>query len=54
MKIENTQEYTKAECDAMNQQHKDLGFDFIIDSEDTKKNKGLRAISKLCLNSLWG
>ena len=40
MKIENTQEYSQAECDAINQQHKDLGFDCIIEPKDTKNIRG--------------
>ena len=31
-----------------------LGFDFIIEPKNTRKNKGLRATAQLCLNSLWG
>jgi len=38
----------------VNQAHKDLGFDIEIKPENTTKNPGLRAIAKLCLNSLWG
>ena len=54
MKVENTQEFSAEERRAINQQHKDLGFDFVIEPKDTRKNKGLRAIAKLCLNSSGG
>ena len=31
-----------------------MGFNFTIEPQNTCKNKGLRAIAKLCLNSPWG
>ena len=54
IKIENTQVYTQEECDEINKSHKELGFDFEIKPENTKKNPGLRQLAKICLNSLWG
>jgi hypothetical protein len=54
LKIENTKVLTQEECNKINKAHKDLGFNFEIKPENTKKNPGLRAIAKLCLNSLWG
>jgi hypothetical protein len=54
MKIKNTKAYTQEECDEINKTHKDMGFTFVIKPEETCKNKGLRAVAKLCLNSLWG
>ena len=54
MKIENSGTMTDAECEEVNRYHKDLGFDFEIKAENCKKNPGLRMISKICLNSLWG
>ena len=54
LKVENSGKMTQEECDKVNQAHKDLGFEFEIKPEDTRKNPGLRAIAKLCLNSLWG
>jgi hypothetical protein len=54
MKIKNTKAYTQEECDEINKTHRDMGFTFVIKPEETCKNKGLRAVAKLCLNSLWG
>ena len=54
MKIKNSKRYTQEECDEINKNHKSMGFTFQIKPEDTCENKGLRAVSKLCLNSLWG
>ena len=54
MKIENSGKMTQEECQEVNKYHKDLGFDFEIKPENCKKNPGLRMISKICLNSLWG
>ena len=31
-----------------------MGFTCVIKPEETCKNNGLRAVAKLCLNSLWG
>ena len=54
LKLENTQEYSQAECDEINQQHETRGFDFKIEPKNTRKNKGLRHLAKICLSSLWG
>ena len=54
MKIENSGAMTDEECIEVNEYHKNLGFKFEIKKEDCKKNPGLRMISKICLNSLWG
>jgi hypothetical protein len=54
MKIENSGIMTDEECQEVNEYHKNLGFKFEIEKEDCKKNPGLRMISKICLNSLWG
>ena len=54
LKVENSGEKTQEECDEVNKAHKDLGFEIEIKPENTSKNPGLRAIAKLCLNSLWG
>ena len=54
IKIENTKTYTPEECDELNKTHKEQGFDFEINPENTLKNPGLRHVAKICLNSLWG
>ena len=54
LKLENTQEYSQAECGEINKQHEMLGFGFKIQPKNTRKNKGLRHLAKICLNSLWG
>jgi hypothetical protein len=54
MKIQNSGVKTQEECDEINKSHKELGFNFEIKPEDTKKNPGLRQVAKICLNSLWG
>ena len=54
MKIQNNKHYTKEECDRINHSHQQLGLNIYIKSEDTTKNPGMKALSKLCLNSLWG
>ena len=51
MKVENTQDYSAEECDDINKQHEAMGFDFKVEPQNTQKNKALRAIAKLCLNS---
>ena len=54
IKIQNNKHYTPEECDRINQSHQNLGLDIKIQSEDTCKNPGMKALAKLCLNSLWG
>ena len=54
MKIENSEVKNQKKCDEVNEYHKRLGFNFEIKPEDTIKNRGLRAVAKICLNSLWG
>ena len=54
MKIENSGLMTDDECKEVNEYHKNLGFKFTTEKENCKKNPGLRMISKICLNSLWG
>jgi hypothetical protein len=54
MKIENSEPLSQEQCDIANESHKRLGFEFEIKPEDTTENEGLRALAKLCLNSLWG
>ena len=54
LKVENSGKKTQEECDEVNKAHRDLGFEIEIKPENTMKNPGLRAIAKLCLNSLWG
>jgi hypothetical protein len=45
---------SQEDCDAVNEYHKKLGFDFVVKPENICKNPGLRKIAKLCLNALWG
>ena len=54
MKIENSGVKPQKECDEVNEYHKRLGFDFVINPENTISNPGLRQVAKICLNSLWG
>ena len=54
MKIKNTKAYTQEECDETNNTHQDLDFTFVIKPEETCKNKGFRAVAKLCLHSPRG
>ena len=54
IKFENTQSYTQEECDKINEAHRAMGFKFEVKPENTQKNKGLRQVAKICLNSLWG
>ncbi len=54
MKIENTQYYTPKECNIINKAFKEKGLDIQIQSENTCNKTGLRGVSKLFLNSLWG
>ena len=54
MKIENSGVLNQEQCDDINKCHKDLGLTFTIQPEKTVKNDGLRQVSKICLNSLWG
>ena len=54
MKIENSGLMNDAECKEVNEYHKGMGFNFEVEPSKCKKNPGLRMISKICLNSLWG
>ena len=54
MKIENSGEKTIEECEAVNESHRQLGFNFKAEPKNCKKNPGLRQLAKICLNSLWG
>jgi hypothetical protein len=53
VKIQNNKHYTTEECDRINQSHRNLGLSVNIQSEDTSKNPGMKALAKLYLNSLW-
>jgi hypothetical protein len=54
MKIENSGPKTLEECEAVNESHRQLGFNFKVEPRNCKKNPGLRQLAKICLNSLWG
>ena len=54
MKIENNKHLSEVECEDLNKSLKNIGLNFKVCSEDTKKNPGLKSVAKLCLNSLWG
>jgi hypothetical protein len=40
MKIENSGEKTIEECEAVNQSHRQLGFNFKVEPQNCKKNPG--------------
>jgi len=54
IKIENNKHYTEEECKRINESHKQLGFNFKVESKNTCKNPGMKQLAKICLNSLWG
>ena len=54
MKIYNSRIKDQQECNDINDYHKRLGFTFEIKPEDTINNPGLRQVTEICLNSLWG
>ena len=54
IKIENNKYYTPEECKRINESHKQLGFNFEVESQNTCKNPGMKQLAKICLNSLWG
>jgi hypothetical protein len=54
IKIENNQHYSPEECEHINKSHQAMGFNFVIKSENTCKNPGMKQLAKICLNSLWG
>ena len=54
IKIQNNGFLTPEQCNEINESHKKKNLDVHIKSEDTKSNPGMKALSKLCLNSLWG
>ncbi len=54
MKIENNKTLTQEECDKLNDSHKRMGFNVVIEPQNTCKNPGLKQLAKICLNSLWG
>jgi hypothetical protein len=45
---------TAEECEKLNEEHRRLGLDIVIQPEETTNNPGMKEIAKLCLNSLWG
>ena len=54
MKIENTQFYTPAQCEDINNGFRNKGLNIEIRYENTCDNLGLRGVAKVFLNSLWG
>ena len=54
MKTCNAGVKTAEECQQLNEAHRQLGLNIVIQPEETCKNPGMKEISKLCLNSLWG
>ena len=52
--IENNQQYTPEECEHINKSHQTMGFNFVIQSENTQENPGMQQLANICLNSLWG
>ena len=49
-----TTKITPEECDIINEEHSKINLNVHIKSENTGKNPGMKALAKLCLNSLWG
>ena len=45
---------SQAECAAFNQTCAEQGLRISITPDETSRNPGLKALAKLCLNSLWG
>ena len=45
---------TAEQCEKLNEEHRRLGLDIVIQPEETTNNPGMKEIAKLCLNSLWG
>ena len=45
---------TTEQCEKLNEEHRRLGLDIVIQPEETTNNPGMKEIAKLCLNSLWG
>ena len=45
---------TAEQCEKLNEEHRRLGVDIVIQPEETSNNPGMKEIAKLCLNSLWG
>ena len=54
LKIENTKTLTQEKCDKLNESHKRMGFNFVIEPHNTCENPGMKQLAKICLNSLWG
>ena len=54
IKIENSGMKTIEQCEAVNESHRKLGFNFKVEPKNCKSNPGLRQLAKMCLNSLWG
>jgi len=54
MQIENNKTLTQEECDKLNDSPKRMGFNVVIEPQNTCKNPGLKQLAKICLNSLWG
>ena len=54
MKTCNSGVKTAEECEKLNEEHRRLGLNIVIKPEETANNPGMKAIAKLCLNSLWG
>ena len=44
---------TLEECKKLNEEHRRLGLDIVIQPEETSNNPGMKEIAKLCLSSLW-
>jgi hypothetical protein len=54
MKTCNSGVLSVADCKEINRFHKEQGLNIHIRSKETCLNPGLKTMSKLCLNSLWG
>ena len=54
MKTCNAGVETAEECQQLNEAHRQLGLNIVIQPQETCKNPGMKGISKLCVHSLWG
>ena len=54
IEITNNGFLTPDQCEEINEDNELWNIDVNRKSEDTKDNPGMKALSKRCLNSLWG
>ena len=54
MKIERPEAFTPEQCEYINKGFKDKYLNIVINSDNTRSNKGQRANAKLLMNALYG